>query len=425
MVLKADTQQDSAIYFHKGEYTDDNIQPRIYPHSQGLSGLGCVGACCNFLDDPIFVSRLGIEGVSRLEISSERANEHRSSLIDAKLVNTDLSKATLEEWGGYLCVLVDGKIFLADSRQRYKDATGAMQYEWYYLEDIGVWENQYKEYIYSSVLYKELENVKVVHDEAEYSIEIADQVYFPTLFEIKNICGTTVNEPNSDGNSDVKVYTQIVQAKINDTDLSFPINYTVYDIHDQKENLIERHIYLCESHDNYIGGVFKKAVTLRTIEDNLFFGCVNGTVCSFNFDQRNEEGELPSSSYNFDERTIKCGCATLMDNCKIPHLTKNTIKRSTVIKTKTFKNSAAKVKVRTNKKPYEQIARINSMSFSFNDVNFLDFTFSTTNQSLFSVKEKEKQWVEKQYYIYSDEYLKPFSLFYISFRYCIAGRYKD
>ena len=43
----------------------------------------------------------------------------------------------------------------------------------------------------------------------------------------------------------------------------------------------------------------------------------------------------------------------------------------------------------------------------------------------FSDEEKEKQWVEKQYYIYSDEYLKPFALYYISFRYNIAGRYKE
>lgn len=109
----------------------------------------------------------------------------------------------------------------------------------------------------------------------------------------------------------------------------------------------------------------------------------------------------------------------------LPHLTKTTIKRSTVIKTKSFKSSTAKVKVRTNKKPYEQIARINSMLFSFEDIDFSDFTFNTTEQSLFAVKEKEKQWVEKQYYIYSDEYLKPFALYYISFRYRVAGRYKD
>ena len=160
------------------------------------------------------------------------------------------------------------------------------------------------------------------------------------------------------------------------------------------------------------------------MNDNLFFGCENGVVCSFNFDHRDENGEIPPQEYHFDNRTIISGCATRMDNCQIPHLTKSTIKRSTVIKTKSFKTSAAKIKVRTNKKPYEQIARINNSLFSFNDLDFTEFSFNTTDQSLFAIKEKEKQWVEKQYYIYSDEYMKPFSLYYISYRYRVSGRYK-
>ncbi len=426
MVLKSDTQQDSAIYFHTATDSSMDLMPRIYPSVQGLSGLGCVGACCNFLDDPIFISRLGVEGVSQLKIASERANEHRSRLIDAKLVNTDLSKVSLEEWGGYLCVLTDGKIFLADSRQRYEDSSGSMEYEWYYLENIGVWKNQYKEYSYSSVLPEELVGAKVEHNGEEYDIELANNVYYPQDYETKNLCGNIVNAPDDNGNSTENVYTKIITVNIGDTPVSVAVSYVVYEITDSVTgDVTERHVYLCESKGNHTGGIFQKAVVLRSMNDNLFFGCVNGTVCSFNFDQRDEDGELPPSTYNFDERTIMCGCATLMDNCQIPHLTKTTIKRSTVIKTKSFKSSTAKVKVRTNKKPYEQIARINSMLFSFEDIDFADFTFNTTEQSLFAVKEKEKQWVEKQYYIYSDEYLKPFALYYISFRYRVAGRYKD
>ena len=106
-------------------------------------------------------------------------------------------------------------------------------------------------------------------------------------------------------------------------------------------------------------------------------------------------------------------------------MTKTTIKKSTVIKTKALKDSAAKVKVRTNKKVYSQIARINSGIFSFEDMDFADFTFNTEGQTLFAVREKEKKWVEKQYYVYSDEMQKPFALYYISFRYKIAGRYKE
>ena len=422
MVLKADTQQDSSIYFHTGE-TGDNMATRVYPKKQGLSGLGCVGACRNVLDDPIFISRLGVEGVSQLKIAAERANEHRSKLVDAKLVNTDLSKACLEEWGGYLCVLTDGKIFLADSRQRYTDTTGAMQYEWFYLENNGVWDNQYREYRYSSLMAEELKGVKFMHDGQEYELELADNVFFPNTFETKNLCGEVANEPDIEGAKTAEIYTQIINVLFGNVEYPIEIAYKIYEI--VNEGVIERHAYLCENKGNYTGGVFQKATMLCSMSDNLFFGCKNGVVCSFNFDQRDENGELPPQAYHFDNRTIFCGCATLMDNCQIPHLTKSTIKRSTVIKTKSFKNSAAKVKVRTNKKPYSQIARINSSLFSFNDLDFSDFSFITTEQSLFAVKEKEKQWVEKQYYLYSDEYQRPISLYYISFRYRVSGRYKN
>ena len=97
-----------------------------------------MGACINFLDDPIFISRLGVEAVGQLSVRYERANEHRSSLIDAKIVNMDLSSAVVAEWNGYLLVLVDGCIFMADSRQRYTHAIGVNQYEWYYIENVGV-----------------------------------------------------------------------------------------------------------------------------------------------------------------------------------------------------------------------------------------------------------------------------------------------
>ncbi len=423
MVLKSDTQQDSAIYFHTATDSNLHLMPRIYPSVQGLSGLGCMGACCNFLDDPIFISRLGVEGVGQLKIASERSNEHRSRLIDTKLVNTDLSQVSLEEWGGYLCVLTEGRIFLADSRQRYQDETGAMQYEWYYLENIGTWDNQYREYKYSSVLPEELVGATVEYDGEVYDLELAESV--PALYDDpKNLCGEIVNEPDSRGRADITICSKPITVHIGETDYTVGVSYAIYDVKDEAGDVIERHAYLCETKGNYTGGQFRKAVVLRSISDNLFFGCENGIVCSFNFDLRGEDGELPTSSYSYDNRTIVCGCATVMDNCGIPHLTKTTIKRSTVIKTKSFKNSSAKVKVRTNKKPYAQIARINNAVFSFEDLDFSDLTFNTTEQSLFAIKEKEKQWVEKQYYLFSDEYLKPFALFSISYRYRVAGRYK-
>ena len=443
MVLKNDTQQDGSTYFHTATETNNSLQPKIYPSRQGLSGIGCLGACVNFLDDPIFISRLGVEAVGQLSVRNERANEHRSSLIDAKIANMDLKSAMVEEWNGYLLLLIDGKMFMADSRQVYTHAIGVPQYEWYYIEGIGVYKGQYLQYTYSTQLAEELQG-KTVHyctkckksadkctcgnedNVIEIPITLANSVYYMNSNETKNLTGTVVNAPNEAGESETEVFDEGVVVNIGGEDYSVGVYYTVHEVYDIfTGELVKYEAYLCETNGEYIGGKFKKATTIKNMAENIFFGTENGVICSFNFDKRNEQGEIAPQYYTFDDRTIYCGCATKMDCCGIPHLTKNTVKKSTVIKTKSFRSSAAKIKVRTNKKPYTQIARINNSLFSFEDMNFADFTFNTNEKSLFAIKEKEKQWVEKQYYIYSDEFMKPFALYYVSFRYQVVGRLKN
>lgn len=452
MVLKGDTQQDGSVFFHTPTQTDSDLTPVVYPSTQGLNGIGCLGACTNFLDDPVFVSRLGLEGIGQYTSAKyERAIEHRSTLIDAKLVNENLKNAMLEEWNGYLVLLVDGKIYLADSRQKFAGDTGTAEYEWYYLEGIGIYTNQYQEYRYSPRLYEELAGVKVKwcrnckkkngacicagegkeSDIEEIPLSDAGAVYYAEVDETYDLRDTAVNSPDNEGNSTVEVYDDLVEFKTFDDDGNESSYFTLvnYVVHELKDGVtgefIKYEAFLCESKGNKTGGIFCPAVMIKSMDSNLFFGTDGGIICSFNFDMRDEEGTIASRYYNFDERTIVSGCATRMDNCNVPHLTKSTVKKSTVIKTKSMQTSAVKIRVRTNKKAYNQIARINSTLFSFDNMDFSDFSFITNEQSLFAVKEKEKKWVEKQYYIYSDEYMKPFALFYVCYRYTIAGRYKE
>ena len=438
MVLKADTQQDGSVYFHTPTESGNDINPIVYPSTQGLAGTGCLGACTNFLDDPVFVSRFGLEAVGQLSVRYERAIEHRSSLVDAKLANLDLTKATVEEWNGYLLVSIDGKVFMADSRQRYTDNTGTMQYEWYYLEDIGIYEGQYPEYKYTKEEYEYLEGMTVKAfvegEERDIPLVVAKSVLNADNGKIEDLRGLTANEPNAEGKESGEIFSTVLSIRIEDDEaeggyynIEHLVYYKVHQIYDFiTDKVLGYEALICdEGKGAYTGGIFRSAKIFKSVSENLYFGTENGIVCSFNFDKRDTSGEIAPKWYSFDNRAILCGCATKMDNCGIPHLTKTTIKKSTVIKTKALKDSAAKVKVRTNKKVYSQIARINSGIFSFEDMDFTDFTFNTEGQTLFAVREKEKKWVEKQYYIYSDEMQKPFALYYISFRYKIAGRYKE
>ena len=173
------------------------------------------------------------------------------------------------------------------------------------------------------------------------------------------------------------------------------------------------------------GGTFSPACSIAVINGNVFFGTEKGNLFSFNFDKRKADGEMPADSYSFDGRRYISGVATKMDSVGVPHLNKTTVKKSVVAKFRSMTHSAAKVKVRTNKTPYTQIARVSSAIFDFADFNFDDVVFSPTNTPISVIPEKEKKWVEKQYYIFSDEFEKPFSLVYLAYRYVIAGRYKE
>lgn len=340
-VLKDDNASDGCVNYLTRYETGNDIVPVAYRLESGLGGIGCIGAYTNFFDDPVFISKLGLEAIGQLSVRYERAIEHRSTMVDAKLARfsrSELSNARMVEWNGYLLILINGQIFMADSRQRWTDNLGNAQYEWYYLEDIGVYDGQE---------------------------------------------GTTYTGKD-DNTGEV---TNVVGAP-------------------------------------YTGGTFYPATEICVYNDNIYFGCENGSVCCFNFDLRTEYGDFPKSAYSFNGRAIWSGVATKMDNCGIPHLAKSTVKKSTVIKTRSMQSAAMTVKVRTNKDPYKMVGRVNTNTLNFDDMNFADFSFLPEGESIFPMKEKEKQWVEKQYLIYSDEFEKPFSLHYITYQYYVQGRIK-
>ena len=422
LVLKNDTQQDGSVYYHTPMETGEDILPKVYPSEAGLAGTGCLGAAINFLDDPVFISRLGLDAIGQLSVRYERAREHRSSMVDAKLINGknvspfsfmtigDLASAKLCEWGGYLWVLVGDKVFLADSRQRFQNAAGDLEYEWYYLEGLGTYDTKEDKYYYL----EKYPEMLVQKDGIRVDLEGYNGMP----------CKVITDLPENERPTEAPYYTSVSKDKrdfyINDTKIT--INYG-YVIHDMSNG--ETVSLLVDTLGEKEGlGKYDPACYITVIDDNVFFGTANGRVFSFNFDKRNDEGLIEKKWYTFDGLTIFSGCALKMDNCGTPNMVKSTSKKTTVIKTKNLYSSGAKIRVRTNKNPYKEIAQINSKRFSFSDMDFSDFTFAMDGETLFAVTEKEKKWVEKQYFIYSDEYEKPFALFYLIYRYAVIGKYK-
>ena len=87
----------------------------------------------NFNDDIVFFSDRGMEGISG-NITTEQVLGHRSTLVDRKLLNeANYKDMVLTEWEGYLLVIIDNRIYLADSKQKVQN-NDHVEYEWFYWE---------------------------------------------------------------------------------------------------------------------------------------------------------------------------------------------------------------------------------------------------------------------------------------------------
>ena len=129
-VLKEPSQANTTIFYHNPVI--DNDYGKVYPSTHSNISIGCVSTGINFNDDIIFFSDRGMEAISG-DITTEQVLSHRSSMVDGKLLKeSNYKNMILEEWEGYLLVIIDNKVYLADSRQKYQNIN--VEYEWYYWE---------------------------------------------------------------------------------------------------------------------------------------------------------------------------------------------------------------------------------------------------------------------------------------------------
>ena len=130
-VFKEPSQANTTIFYHTP--TIDDEYGKIYPNTHSSISTGCIGKAINFNDDIVFFSDRGMEGISG-DITTEQVISHRSSLVDRKLLaESKYADMVLVEWEGYLAVIIDNKIYLADSRATFTNEDH-FEYEWFYWE---------------------------------------------------------------------------------------------------------------------------------------------------------------------------------------------------------------------------------------------------------------------------------------------------
>ena len=130
-VFREPSDANTTAFYHTP--TLDADYGKIYPSCHSSITIGCIGGAINFNDDIVFFSERGMEGISG-DITTEQAAAHRSTLVDrSMLAQQGYRDMILEEWDGYLLVIIGEKVYLADSRATFGNENH-MEYEWFYWE---------------------------------------------------------------------------------------------------------------------------------------------------------------------------------------------------------------------------------------------------------------------------------------------------
>ena len=454
LVFKDDLHGEGAVYCHTRAETGINLLPVIYPATEGLSGVGSAGAAISFLDDPVFLSRRGVWGVEGEDVRFARAFGHRSHAIDPLLLTEAAEKGVFAVFEGYLLLLTEGRIYLADSRQRYSHL-GHPCYEWYLWEDIGSYTEDSLRYRYATVLPSHA-------GEAGVSLcPFPNEEVKGTVYSIATAGGTVYYVQSRDGEA----------------------------------------LYAVDSDGERVGGAFSPAVCLLSFGERLLFGTKDGTLSAFNTDRRGvhlyrekssegyyilqngsylavtaapdpfirhteeetvflplyrleggryksvgngvlfrdadrlvlceaaeeeteEPWQIPRYYYTHQGHAYESGFALPADDCGIPHLAKSTLPRSFVVCAKRFPGSSFRMIGRTDRRPWEEWeTKVSGGSFRNMDFSALDFRHDDALHLV--CREKERAWCEKQIQFYSNGFRAPFGIYSVAFRYRTAGRIRE
>lgn len=388
LVFKGGDDGSGSIFYHEKEIHDGKDG---YPVKFVRNGISATSDSCSFDGEAVFVGSSGI--CASVNNSTDSAFiSRRSEKISRLLATQDSEKIRLTEWKGYLVVACGSKFFLADSRSKYRYGDDYLS-EWYYLSDIGAYENDRRIYKYAS----------------------------------KAKEGYTIRQ-----NPPEKVSATVLSRKNEFSGIDY---YTV-------EN---GEAYAVNPTDEYEGGSFYPATEVFALGDLLFFGTDFGHICLFNNDKRGvaptfiedntdfsaEEYESKMGNtihpyyYSFDRHRVKYLLATVPDNCGIPYLEKISVRGSLTLKFKCMSDGEIAVKVKTDKSGMKELCKIKTGALDFYCLNFSNLSIAPFGYSTLSLNEYERGWVDKQYILCAEGYCSPIGIHSLSYRYKIKGKIKN
>ncbi len=407
-VLKEHMGDEGVVHFYFGKNTGEALVPRIYEREAFVGTRGCVSGAITFMDDPVYLSPMGVEALGYQSLSMERNVYHRSSLIDTALSLHKKATCLLAEWEGYLVLLYpNGEMYLGDSRRTCQTSLGR-EYEWYHLTGIGAYTGDSPVFRYASGYADDTPPV-VTYGGREMPLKISSQ-------EGSEVAYDTV---------------------LSGTDTLGRVQYFTCE---------GDTLYLLSQTGERRGGVFSSPTALLSAYDRLFFGCENGTLCVVNTDKRGVMNEAQAAEYtpqeygdiwgntinpewySYGAHPIVCGFITVPDDCGVANYTKKTKRGTTVIEMKQGFESSFLLQVKTQHGGYS--GETESISFwgggmDFTTLSFEHLTFTDRESPIATVEERTKRWVSKQYAVWSHGFCAPFGIRRIGYSYLVEGKVKN
>ena len=187
-VMKEPSQTNTTIFYHTP--TIDDELGKVYPSTHSSISTGCVSTGINFNDDIVFFSERGMEAITG-DVTTEQVLSHRSTFVDSKLLSeTNYKNLVLAEWEGYLLVIIDNHIYLADSNAE-------TQYEWYLwqfpINIIGARVDDGILYLYSDKKLYSLTNTSKDRNVEAYICTIEDEFKYAQYYKSTNKKGCVID----------------------------------------------------------------------------------------------------------------------------------------------------------------------------------------------------------------------------------------
>ncbi|MBR6651406.1 MAG: hypothetical protein IKL36_08385 [Clostridia bacterium] len=165
-------------------------------------------------------------------------------------------------------------------------------------------------------------------------------------------------------------------------------------------------------------------IPARTAMENggvLWFGTEDGRLCRFNDDMKNSRGEIEPRAYSDDGEAIVAEWATTFSDDGDFMRLKTMKKKGSGVMLKTYIRSGVKVCIRTDKDFEREIRSQSAGIFNFEDVDFSDFTFNTSEYLVVPFNAKFKKYKAIQVICRNDKVNQAFGVLGIIRRYVIGN----